>query len=78
MRSSSNDFTNRVLWWGGQVPSRCDRCGAALSAVFVDCKTVQGPWGCFCVWCAGDVALSVDPSLCRVFQRVDDGWVSCF
>jgi hypothetical protein len=78
MGSRKNHFVDRVLWWGGEVPSRCDRCGVGLSSVFVDCKTFQGPWGCFCVECGGEVAVAVVPSLCRVYQRVDGGWVSLF
>jgi hypothetical protein len=68
----------RVVWWKGLPPAKCDSCGKQLSAVFVDCKSTVGVWGEFCVECAGDVAVSAHPSLCRVFQWTREGWVSIF
>ena len=42
---------------------------------FVDCKTIDRRWAALCVPCAGLLAASASPSLCRVFQLCDDGWV---
>ena len=78
MREVFGAGAGRIVWWGGVVPSQCDRCSARLSTVFVDCKSTVGAWGCFCVGCAGEVAVSAEPPLCRVFQRCDGGFVSIF
>jgi hypothetical protein len=78
MREVVGAGEGRVVWWVGVVPERCERCGAKITAVFVDCKTTMGGWGSLCVWCAGELAVSSSPALCRVFQRCDEGWVSLF
>jgi|HubBroStandDraft_1064217.scaffolds.fasta_scaffold312431_2 hypothetical protein len=68
----------RVKVWSGSPPVRCANCGAAIGDVFVDCKTVHGPWASVCVTCAGEVAASSSPALCRVFQLSAAGWVHFF
>lgn len=66
----------RLLQWAGPVPTRCECCGDVLVREFVDAKTSHGPWGCFCVECAGQLAVSSVPALCRVFQLLDGSWVT--
>lgn len=73
-----SDRPYRVLFWSGSPPAGCDACGVELPAVFVDCKTVMGWWGCLCVRCAGDLAATAGPPLCRVYQASSSGWVSFF
>lgn len=78
MRELVGAGPGRIVWWGGVVPRECDVCGAAITAVFVDCKTTLGGWGSVCVECVGEVAASSSPALCRVFQKFGKGWVSIF
>ena len=39
--------------WMGSVPEACDLChrDLKLDGVFIDGKTVMGPWGCLCGSC---------------------------
>lgn len=78
MRSEILRGGGRFLEWSGEAPVMCECCGAAITAVFVDCKTIHGVWGSFCVGCAGELAVSAAPPLCRVFQASSSGWVSFF
>jgi hypothetical protein len=67
-----------MVWWDRAVPRECDVCGARLSAVFVDCKVLNGMWCTLCVDCAGELAVASSPPLCRVYQLSPLGWVSLF
>lgn len=78
MREFVGAGLERAVWWAGEVPVRCERCGELITALFVDCKTVDGVWGCFCLGCAGEVAVAAGPPLCRAFQQSAFGWVSLF
>lgn len=37
--------------WMGSEPIHCDLCGEAFTQVFIDGKTMQGPWGLLCSVC---------------------------
>jgi hypothetical protein len=37
--------------WVGTPPTKCDICAKPIIAVFVDGKTVMGPWGNMCLKC---------------------------
>ena len=47
MREVFGAGAGRIVWWGGVVPSQCDRCSARLSTVFVDCKSTVGAGAAF-------------------------------
>jgi hypothetical protein len=78
MRYVDAEGVHDAVVWIGEVPLRCDRCGELVPACWVVCKTCCGWWGIFCVPCAGEVAVSGEPPLCRVFQRYRQSWVSFF
>lgn len=38
--------------WEGTPPDTCDLCQTPIEEVFVDGKTIHGPWGIMCPVCA--------------------------
>jgi len=37
--------------WIGSEPKKCDYCGHDFHKVFIDGKTVMGPWALLCEFC---------------------------
>ena len=37
--------------WLGTLPEKCDICGIILTAVFIDSRTIRGPWANMCSKC---------------------------
>ena len=37
--------------WLGTLPEKCDICGIILTAVFIDGRTIHGPWANMCPEC---------------------------
>jgi len=37
--------------WLGTLPEKCDICGIILTAVFIDGRTIHGPWANMCSEC---------------------------
>ena len=37
--------------WGAKTPEKCDGCGETLEGVFIDGKTIFGPWAIMCENC---------------------------
>ena len=37
--------------WLGTLPEKCDICGIILTTVFIDGRTIHGPWANMCSKC---------------------------
>ena len=37
--------------WLGTLPEKCDICGIILTAIFIDGRTIHGPWANMCPEC---------------------------
>lgn len=45
--------SDKPVYWIGEPPLKCDLCGKGITTVFVDGKTVYGPWANMCPQCHG-------------------------
>jgi len=41
----------KVKKWHGSKPEKCDLCQFKFKQVFIDGKTIHGPWGLLCSSC---------------------------
>jgi hypothetical protein len=45
--------------WISQPPTLCDICHERLAIVFIDGRTVMGPWGIMCTRCHTDIGVGL-------------------
>ena len=61
--------------WGGSTPAECDICGVVIVDVFVDGKTVQGPWAMLCLQCHEIYGVGLGSGRGQLYRRSGDRWV---
>lgn len=58
--------------WMGSKP-KCDFCGEPEPIVFVDGKTVYGPWAIMCMCCYSNKGVGLGPGKGQRYERSEDG-----
>jgi len=46
-------------YWCGPIPKKCDICGEILTDVWIDGRTIYGPWADMCRTCHGRIGCGV-------------------
>jgi hypothetical protein len=62
-----------VKRWCGDPPTACDLCGRKITDVFVDGKTLRGPWGNLCLLCHCQYGIGLGTGRGQKYERQPDG-----
>ena len=64
-----------VKKWLGPVPTRCDVCCTQIDDVFIDGRTIYGPWANMCCACHSQIGVGFGTGKGQKYERNDDTWV---
>ncbi len=64
-----------VKKWLGPVPTCCDVCCKQIDDVFIDGRTVYGPWANMCCECQSKIGVGLGTGNGQKYERNDDTWV---
>lgn len=61
--------------WDGDKPECCDLCQTPIEEVFVDGKTIHGPWGIMCAVCAMSKGVGLGEGMGQLYIKVGEVFV---
>jgi hypothetical protein len=61
------------VYWIGEIPTRCDICGAKMQHKMVDARTRNGQWGLIDLKCHAAHGVGVGKGKGQVYERQPDG-----
>lgn len=64
-----------VKKWLGPVPTHCDVCCTQINDVFIDGRTVYGPWANMCCECHSQIGVGLGTGKGQKYERDNESWV---
>ena len=64
-----------VKKWLGPVPTHCDICCKQIDDVFIDGRTVYGPWANMCCECQSQIGVGLGTGKGQKYERDNESWV---
>ena len=64
-----------VKKWLGPVPTRCDVCCTQIDDVFIDGRTIYGPWANMCCACHSKIGVGLGTGKGQKYERDNESWV---
>lgn len=61
------------IHWMGKAPVHCDVGGEPIATLFVDGRTVMGPWGNMCMTCHKKFGSGVGVGKGQMYEKQRDG-----
>ena len=68
-------MTTRQVMWIGSKPDKCDLCADTITDVFIDGKTVYGPWGILCPKCHKKFGMGLGLGRGQKYSREGQNWI---
>ena len=65
--------TDKIRYWEGSMPSKCDICRRGIKQVFIDGKLRSGPWGILCPKCHSKCGVGLGLGKGQQYERQIDG-----
>lgn len=62
-------------FWSGDPPDKCEFGGEPITDVFIDGKTIMGPWASMCPKCHLTYGTGLGMGKGQMYQKQGDVWV---
>lgn len=61
--------------WLGPTPTHCDICCMPIKNIFIDGRTVYGPWANMCPTCHEQIGVGLGTGRGQKYERKGEDWI---